>query len=63
VKFVIRKNKSGEFYWQVVGGNGEVMAFSQGMSRKQSCMDSIASIKKNAGGADIVDRSDEDNDQ
>ncbi|MEO6349050.1 MAG: DUF1508 domain-containing protein [Candidatus Limnocylindrales bacterium] len=41
MKFVIRKNKGGEFYWQVVGGNGEVMAFSQGMSRKQSCMDSI----------------------
>jgi uncharacterized protein YegP (UPF0339 family) len=60
VKFVIRKNKSGEFYWQVVGGNGEVMAFSQGMTRKQSCLDSIESIKKNASGADVVDKSDEE---
>jgi uncharacterized protein YegP (UPF0339 family) len=60
VKFVIRKNKSGEFYWQVVGGNGEVMAFSQGMTRKQSCLDSIESIKKNASGADVVDKSDDE---
>jgi uncharacterized protein YegP (UPF0339 family) len=63
VKFVIRRNKSGEFFWQVVGGNGEVMAFSQGMTRKQSCVDSIESIKRNAGGAEVVDRSDEDNDK
>ncbi len=60
MKFVVRKNKAGEFYWQVVGGNGEVMAFSQGMSRKQSCLDSIESIKKNASSADIDDRSNED---
>jgi uncharacterized protein YegP (UPF0339 family) len=60
MKFVVRKNKAGEFYWQVVGGNGEVMAFSQGMSRKQSCIDSIESIKKNAGGAEVVDKTDEE---
>ena len=62
MKFVIRRNKAGEFFWQVVGGNGEVMAFSQGMTRKQSCMDSIASIQKNARDAEIVDRSDEGDD-
>jgi uncharacterized protein YegP (UPF0339 family) len=59
VKFVVRKNKGGEFYYQVVGGNGEVMAVSEGMSRKQSCLDSIESIKKNASDADVVDRTDE----
>jgi uncharacterized protein YegP (UPF0339 family) len=60
MKFVVRKNKAGEFYWQVVGGNGEVMAFSQGMSRKQSCLDSIESIQKNARDAEVVDRTDEE---
>ena len=59
MKFVVRKNKGGEFYYQVVGGNGEVMAVSEGMSRKQSCLDAIESIKKNASGADVVDKSDE----
>jgi uncharacterized protein YegP (UPF0339 family) len=60
MKFVVRKNKKGEFYWQVVGGNGEVMAFSQGMSRKQSCLDSIESIQQNARNAEVVDRTDEE---
>jgi uncharacterized protein YegP (UPF0339 family) len=59
VKFVVRKNKGGEFYWQLVAGNGEVMASSEGMTRKQSCLDSIDSIKKNASSADVVDKSDE----
>lgn len=59
MKFVVRKNKGGEFFWQLVGGNGEVMAVSEGMGRKQSCMDSIDSIKRRAAEADIVDRTDE----
>jgi len=59
MKFVIRRNKAGEFYWQLVGGNGEVMAISEGMTRKQSCMDSIDSIKRRAADADVVDMSDE----
>ncbi|MGZ8748650.1 MAG: YegP family protein [Mycobacterium sp.] len=59
MKFVVRKNKGGEFYWQLVGGNGEVMANSEGMTSKQSVIDSIDSIKRNAGGAEVVDKSDE----
>jgi uncharacterized protein YegP (UPF0339 family) len=62
MKFVVRKNKAGEFYYQLVGGNGEIMCFSQGMTRKQSCLDSIESIKRHAAGADVVDKSDEDKD-
>lgn len=59
MKFVVRKNKAGEFYWQLVGANGEVMANSEGMTRKQSCMDSIDSIKRRAADADVVDMSDD----
>jgi uncharacterized protein YegP (UPF0339 family) len=59
VKFVVRRNKGGEFFWQLVGSNGEVMAVSEGMSRKQSCLDSIDSIKRSASGADVVDRTEE----
>ena len=59
MKFVIRRNKGGEFFWQLVGSNGEVMAVSEGMSRKESCQNSINSIKRNAADADVVDRSDE----
>ena len=59
MKFVVRRNKGGEFYWQLVGSNGEVMAFSEGMTRRESCMNSIDSIKRNAASADVVDMSDE----
>ncbi|HYI21556.1 MAG TPA: DUF1508 domain-containing protein [Candidatus Limnocylindrales bacterium] len=60
MKFRIRKNKGGEFFWQLVGSNGEVMAVSEGMSSKQSVRDSIDSVKRNAGEAEVVDKSDED---
>ena len=59
VRFVIRKAKNGEFYWQLVGGNGEVMAVSEQMKQKQSCLNSIASVQKNASDAQVVDKSDE----
>ncbi|HUR15641.1 MAG TPA: DUF1508 domain-containing protein [Candidatus Limnocylindrales bacterium] len=59
MKFVVRTNKGGEFFWQLVGGNGEVMAVSEGMSRKQSCLDSIESIKRRAADADVVDKTEE----
>jgi uncharacterized protein YegP (UPF0339 family) len=60
MRFVIRKSKNGEFYWQLVGSNGEVMAQSETMTRKQTCMDSVASVQKNAGDAEVVDKSEED---
>jgi len=60
VKFVVHKSKDGRFYWEVVGGNGETMAVSQMMQAKASCLSSIASIQKNAGDADVVDKSDEE---
>ena len=62
MRFVVRRNKGGDFYWQLVGGNGEVMAHSEMMSRKESCMDSIASIQRNASDAEVVDRTDEESD-
>ena len=60
VKFVIHRSKDDRFYWTVVGGNGEVMAQSQMMQAKASCLSSIESIMKNAAGATIVDKTDED---
>ena len=61
MKFVIRKNKGGEFFWQLIGSNGEVMAVSEGMSQKESCKSSIDSVQRNAASAAVVDKSDEDN--
>jgi uncharacterized protein YegP (UPF0339 family) len=61
MKFVVHKSKDGRFYWEVVGGNGETMAVSQMMQAKASCLSSIESIMKNAAGATVVDKTDEDN--
>ena len=58
MKFVVRKNAKGEFRWQAVGNNGEIMAVSENMTRKQSCIDSIETVKKQAGGAEVVDKTD-----
>ena len=60
MRFVVRKAKNGEFFWQLVGGNGEVMIVSEQMKQKQSCLSSIASVQKNAADAQVVDKSDED---
>jgi uncharacterized protein len=60
MKFVVHRSKDGRFYWTVVGGNGEVMAQSQTMSAKASCLSSIESIRKNAADAEVVDKTDED---
>lgn len=60
MRFVIRKAKNGEFWWQLVGGNGQVMAASETMKAKQSCLDAIESVKAGARGAEVVDKSDED---
>ena len=61
MKFVIHRSKDDRFFWTVVGGNGEVMAQSQMMQAKSSCLSSIESIMKNASGATVVDKTDEGN--
>jgi uncharacterized protein YegP (UPF0339 family) len=58
MKFVVRKNAKGAFRWQAVGDNGEVMAVSENMTRKQSCLSAIETVKKQAADAEVVDKSD-----
>jgi uncharacterized protein YegP (UPF0339 family) len=42
---VILRNEAGKFRWRAVGDNNEIMAASQMMERKQSCLDSIATVQ------------------
>jgi uncharacterized protein YegP (UPF0339 family) len=51
MRFVIRKNAAGEYWWILKGANGETMATSETMTRKQSCKDAIAAVKKDASSA------------
>lgn len=57
--FVIRKNKDGKFWWRGVGNNNEIMCASQLMTSKQSCLDSIATVKAEARAGEIKDKTHE----
>ena len=56
---MILRNEAGKFRWRAVGDNNEIMAASQMMERKQSCLDSIATVQREAAKAEIVDKTDE----
>jgi uncharacterized protein YegP (UPF0339 family) len=55
MKFQVNKTSNGQFRFNLVAPNGQIVATSENYERKQSALDTIASIKKNAGGADIDD--------
>jgi uncharacterized protein YegP (UPF0339 family) len=48
-KFVISKRKNGEFQFNLVAGNGEIILTSEGYASKPSCMNGVKSVMKNAG--------------
>ena len=58
MKFEIKKSSTGQFRFNLVASNGQVVATSETYARKQSALDTIASIKKSASNADINDLSD-----
>ncbi len=56
-KFVITKDKAGEFRFVLKAGNGEVIAQSEGYASKASAQSGIESVRKNAADATVVDES------
>lgn len=55
MKFVVKKTSNGQFRFNLVSSNGQVVATSESYTRKNSAMDTIASIQKNAGTAAVDD--------
>ena len=55
-KFEISKDKPGEFRFKLVVGNGQTICVSEGYKSKESAMKGIASVKENAPGATIQDK-------
>jgi len=55
-KFVIDKAKDGQFYFNLVAGNGEVILTSEMYKSKSSCDNGIESVKNNAGDEKLYDR-------
>lgn len=56
-KFVISKDKKGEFRFVLKAGNGEIIAMSEGYAAKASAVNGIESVRKNAADATVVDES------
>jgi len=56
-KFVISKDKKGEFRFVLKAGNGEIIAMSEGYASKSGAQNGIESVKKNAATATVVDES------
>ena len=47
-KFVLKKAKNGQFYFNLLAGNGEVVLTSEMYKAKPSAKNGIASVQKNA---------------
>ncbi|MEV6489306.1 DUF1508 domain-containing protein [Actinoplanes sp. NPDC051633] len=56
MKFVVKKTSNGEFRFNLVASNGQIVATSESYKAKASALNTIESIQKNAGGASIDDQ-------
>ncbi len=54
-KFELYLDKADEFRFRLKAKNGEIIAVSEGYTTKASCENGIASVKKNAPDAEVVD--------
>jgi uncharacterized protein len=54
-KFVITKDKRGEFRFKLVADNGQAIAVSEGYSTKAACVNGIESVRRNAPDAKVDD--------
>ena len=54
-KFELWVDKGGDWRFNLKATNGQVIATSQGYASKANAMDGIASVKKNAPDAEIVE--------
>ncbi len=54
-KFEWFKDKKDKYRFRLKAGNGQVIAVSEAYESKDSCMNGIESVKKNAADANIVE--------
>jgi uncharacterized protein YegP (UPF0339 family) len=55
-KFVLKKGTSGKFHFNLVAGNGQVIATSETYESRESALNGIESVKANAPGASVDDQ-------
>ena len=58
-KYVLKKGESGKFHFNLVAGNGEIIATSQHYERKESAQQGIKSVQSNATTDTIEDETED----
>ena len=58
-KFVLKKGESGKFHFNLLAGNGQVIATSQAYQSKESALHGIKSVQTNAPTAAVVDETED----
>jgi uncharacterized protein YegP (UPF0339 family) len=56
--FAVSKRGNGEFQFNLKAGNGQVILSSEGYKAKDSCLNGIESVRKNAGSEASFERLD-----
>jgi uncharacterized protein YegP (UPF0339 family) len=54
--FVLKKGTSGKFHFNLLAGNGQVIATSETYESKRAAENGIESVKQNAPGARVDDK-------
>jgi hypothetical protein len=55
-KFVLKKGSTGKFHFNLMAGNGQVIATSESYESKASALNGIQSVQTNAPSAEIDDQ-------
>jgi uncharacterized protein YegP (UPF0339 family) len=55
-KFVLKQDKAGEFRFNLLASNGQVIASSEGYKTKTAALNGIDSVKRNAVDASTDDQ-------
>jgi len=58
-KYVLKKGESGQFHFNLVAGNGEIIATSQHYDRKDSAKRGIKSVQSNATTDQVEDETED----
>ncbi|MDP9100837.1 MAG: DUF1508 domain-containing protein [Actinomycetota bacterium] len=56
-KFVLSKDRAGSYRFSLLASNGKVVAVSESYSTKRSALGGIASVRRHAAAARLVDES------
>ncbi len=56
MRFVVKKTSNDQYRFNIVAGNGQVVATSETYTRKAAALDTVESIRKNVGNATVDDQ-------